>query len=95
MRRFRAADHFWPTTTINNNRHSGPAPHILKWELPALIAPVNAQDTQLLIEIRIGSSGDPLQASTGAKSSACMPGAATGNCPRKKNSAAFRSAVRG
>jgi hypothetical protein len=30
----------------------------LKWELPALIAPVNAQDTQLLIEIRIGSSGD-------------------------------------
>lgn len=35
--------------------------HVAGPELPALIARMNAQDPQLLIEIRIGSSGDLLQ----------------------------------
>lgn len=36
--------------------------HVAGPELPALIARMNAQDPKLLIEIRIGSSGDLLQA---------------------------------
>jgi DNA-binding transcriptional LysR family regulator len=35
--------------------------HVAGPELPALIARMNAQDPQLLIEIRIGSSGELLQ----------------------------------
>lgn len=40
----------------------GISDHVAGPELPALIARMNAQDPQLLIEIRIGSSGDLLQA---------------------------------
>ncbi|MFY0022310.1 hypothetical protein ABTQ05_20510, partial [Acinetobacter baumannii] len=36
----------------------GISDHVAGPELPALIARMNAQDPQLLIEIRIGSSGD-------------------------------------
>jgi DNA-binding transcriptional LysR family regulator len=39
----------------------GISDHVSGPELPALIARMNAQDPQLLIEIRIGSSGDLLQ----------------------------------
>src|SRR5690348_1694783 len=39
----------------------GISDHVAGPELPALIAHMNAQDPQLLIEIRIGSSGDLLQ----------------------------------
>ncbi len=39
----------------------GISDHVAGPELPALIARMNAQDAQLLIEIRIGSSGDLLQ----------------------------------
>lgn len=39
----------------------GISDHVAGPELPALIARMNAQDSQLLIEIRIGSSGDLLQ----------------------------------
>ena len=39
----------------------GISEHVAGPELPALIARMNAQDPQLLIEIRIGSSGDLLQ----------------------------------
>jgi DNA-binding transcriptional LysR family regulator len=39
----------------------GISDHVAGAELPALIARMNAQDPQLLIEIRIGSSGDLLQ----------------------------------
>lgn len=39
----------------------GISDHVAGPELPALIARMNAQDTQLLIEIRIASSGDLLQ----------------------------------
>ncbi len=39
----------------------GISEHVAGPELPALIARMNAQDSQLLIEIRIGSSGDLLQ----------------------------------
>lgn len=39
----------------------GISDHVAGPELPALIARMNAQDQQLLIEIRIGSSGDLLQ----------------------------------
>jgi len=39
----------------------GISDHIAGPELPALIARMNAQDSRLLIEIRIGSSGDLLQ----------------------------------
>jgi DNA-binding transcriptional LysR family regulator len=39
----------------------GISDHVAGPELPTLIARVNAQDPQLLIEIRIGSSGDLLQ----------------------------------
>ena len=39
----------------------GISDHVAGPELPALIARMNAQDPQLLIEIRIGSSGDLLQ----------------------------------
>ncbi|WP_420608202.1 LysR family transcriptional regulator [Novosphingopyxis sp.] len=39
----------------------GISEHVAGPELPALIARMNAQDQQLLIEIRIGSSGDLLQ----------------------------------
>src|SRR3954454_18612247 len=39
----------------------GISDHIAGPELPALIARMNAQDPHLLIEIRIGSSGDLLQ----------------------------------
>lgn len=40
----------------------GISDHVAGPELPGLIARMNAQDPQLLIEIRIGSSGDLLQA---------------------------------
>lgn len=40
----------------------GISDHVAGPELPALIARMNTQDPQLLIEIRIGSSGDLLQA---------------------------------
>lgn len=40
----------------------GISDHVAGPELPALIARMNAQDPQLLIDIRIGSSGDLLQA---------------------------------
>lgn len=40
----------------------GISDHVAGPELPALIARMNAKDPQLLIEIRIGSSGDLLQA---------------------------------
>lgn len=40
----------------------GISDHVAGPELPALIARMNAQDPQLLIEIRIGSSGDLRQA---------------------------------
>ncbi|MFG1298194.1 LysR substrate-binding domain-containing protein [Xanthobacter sp. V3C-3] len=40
----------------------GISDHVAGPELPALIARMNAQDPQLLIEIRIGSSGNLLQA---------------------------------
>src|SRR6476660_8281284 len=40
----------------------GISDHVSGPELPALIARMNAQDPQLLIESRIGSSGDLLQA---------------------------------
>ncbi len=39
----------------------GISDHVAGPELPALIARMNAQDPQLIIEIRIGSSGDLLQ----------------------------------
>jgi DNA-binding transcriptional LysR family regulator len=39
----------------------GISDHVAGPELPALIARMNAQDPQLLIEIRIGSTGDLLQ----------------------------------
>jgi len=39
----------------------GISDHVAGPELPSLIARMNAQDPQLLIEIRIGSSGDLLQ----------------------------------
>lgn len=39
----------------------GISDHVAGPELPALIARMNAQDPQLVIEIRIGSSGDLLQ----------------------------------
>lgn len=39
----------------------GISDHVAGPELPALIARMNAEDPQLLIEIRIGSSGDLLQ----------------------------------
>lgn len=39
----------------------GISDHVAGPELPALIARMNAQDARLLIEIRIGSSGDLLQ----------------------------------
>src|SRR3954453_5120436 len=39
----------------------GISDHVAGPELPALIARMNAQDPRLLIEIRIGSSGDLLQ----------------------------------
>jgi DNA-binding transcriptional LysR family regulator len=39
----------------------GISDHVAGPELPALIARMNAQDPQMLIEIRIGSSGDLLQ----------------------------------
>jgi DNA-binding transcriptional LysR family regulator len=39
----------------------GISDHVAGPELPALIARMNAHDPQLLIEIRIGSSGDLLQ----------------------------------
>ncbi len=39
----------------------GISDHVAGPELPALIARMNAQDPELLIEIRIGSSGDLLQ----------------------------------
>ncbi|MDJ0895687.1 MAG: LysR substrate-binding domain-containing protein [Alphaproteobacteria bacterium] len=39
----------------------GISDHVAGPELPALIARMNAQDPQLLVEIRIGSSGDLLQ----------------------------------
>src|SRR6202008_2505710 len=39
----------------------GISDHVAGPELPALIARMNAQDPQLLIEIRIGLSGDLLQ----------------------------------
>ncbi len=39
----------------------GISDHVAGPELPALIARMNAQDRQLLIELRIGSSGDLLQ----------------------------------
>ncbi len=39
----------------------GISDHVAGPELPALIARMNAQDPQLLIEIRIGSSGDLMQ----------------------------------
>src|ERR1700749_3168310 len=39
----------------------GISDHVAGPELPALIARMNAQDPQLLIEIRIGSSGNLLQ----------------------------------
>src|SRR3989344_2524722 len=39
----------------------GISDHVAGPELPALIARMNQQDPQLLIEIRIGSSGDLLQ----------------------------------
>ena len=39
----------------------GISDHVVGPELPALIARMNAQDPQLLVEIRIGSSGDLLQ----------------------------------
>ena len=39
----------------------GISDHVAGPELPALIARINAQDPQLLIDIRIGSSGDLLQ----------------------------------
>jgi DNA-binding transcriptional LysR family regulator len=40
----------------------GISDHVAGPELPALIARMNAQDPQLLVEIRIGSSGELLQA---------------------------------
>lgn len=40
----------------------GISDHVAGPELPALIARMNAQDPRLLVEIRIGSSGDLLQA---------------------------------
>lgn len=47
--------------TVRQRLTIGISDHVAGPELPALIARMNAQDPQLLIEIRIGSSGDLLQ----------------------------------
>lgn len=49
-------------TRVRQRLALGISDHVAGPELPALIARMNAQDPQLLIEIRIGSSGDLLQA---------------------------------
>ena len=49
-------------TRVRQRLALGLSDHVAGPELPALIARMNAQDPQLLIEIRIGSSGDLLQA---------------------------------
>ena len=49
-------------TRVRQRLTLGISDHVAGPELPALIARMNAQDPQLLIEIRIGSSGDLLQA---------------------------------
>jgi DNA-binding transcriptional LysR family regulator len=48
-------------TRVRKRLAIGISDHVAGPELPALIARMNAQDPQLLIEIRIGSSGDLLQ----------------------------------
>ena len=48
-------------TRVRRRLAIGISDHVAGPELPALIARMNAQDPQLLIEIRIGSSGDLLQ----------------------------------
>jgi DNA-binding transcriptional LysR family regulator len=48
-------------TRVRQRLALGISDHVAGPELPALIARMNAQDPQLLIEIRIGSSGDLLQ----------------------------------
>jgi len=48
-------------TRVRRRLAIGLSDHVAGPELPALIARMNAQDPQLLIEIRIGSSGDLLQ----------------------------------
>lgn len=49
-------------TRVRKRLAIGISDHVAGPELPGLIARMNAQDPQLLIEIRIGSSGDLLQA---------------------------------
>ena len=48
-------------TRVRRRLAIGISDHVAGPELPGLIARMNAQDPQLLIEIRIGSSGDLLQ----------------------------------
>jgi DNA-binding transcriptional LysR family regulator len=48
-------------TRVRRRLAIGISDHVAGPELPALIARMNAQDPQLLIELRIGSSGDLLQ----------------------------------
>lgn len=58
------AVHDKATATLTTSRQRlaiGISDHVAGPELPALIARMNDQDPQLLIEIRIGSSGDLLQ----------------------------------
>ncbi|MCE8007043.1 LysR family transcriptional regulator [Aestuariivita sp.] len=58
------AVHDRATATITASRERlaiGISDHVAGPELPALIARMNDQDRQLLIEVRIGSSGDLLQ----------------------------------
>ena len=49
-------------TRVRRRLAIGISDHVAGPELPAVIARMNAQDPQLLIELRIGSSGDLLQA---------------------------------
>ena len=49
-------------TRVRRRLAIGISDHVAGPELPALIARMNAQDPQLVIELRIGSSGDLLQA---------------------------------
>ncbi len=48
-------------TRVRHRLALGLSDHVAGPELPTLIARMNAQDPQLLIEVRIGSSGDLLQ----------------------------------
>ena len=69
----------------------GISDHVAGPELPALIARMNAQDPQLLIELRIGSSGDLLQSFDRRElDTVIMSGGATGNFLPKKSSAGLQ-----